>query len=79
MIQPMHVLLKWKLKNRLSFSDIGERTGFTRTKVHRQLTGETEITAKEAVIYANATEGDVSLEDICGLKPKRGSAHASQS
>lgn len=79
MIQPMHVLLKWKLKNKLSFAKIGKATGFTRTKVHRQLTGETDITAEEAAVYANATNGDVSLEAICGLKPKRGAAHGRQS
>jgi cyanate lyase len=79
MILDMHALLKWKLKKKLSFADIGKATGFTRTKVHRQLTGETDITAKEAAIYSDATGGEVSLEAICGLKPKRGSAHACKS
>jgi hypothetical protein len=79
MIQPMHVLLKWKLKKNLSFADIGKDTGFTRTKVHRQLTGKSKITSEEAAIYAKVTGFTVSLEAICGLKPKRGSAHACKS
>jgi hypothetical protein len=79
MIQDMHVLLKWELKKKLSFADIGRATGFTSTKVHRQLTGATDITAEEGAIYAGATGGEVSLDAICGLKPKRGSAHACKS
>ena len=76
----MHVLLEWKLKKNLSFSEIGKRTGFNRTKVHRQLTGETGISVDDALVYfEKATRRKVSLNAILGLDAKRSASNERQS